>query len=325
GIAALAGGTVAFLALMRSYGGLLLRLEKIEAGLAQAGIAVAGGDETTQHGLEPGSPAPWFLTTDIGGAGRSRDDLLVGGRRLLLVFTSPHCGPCSLLLPEAGRWQRELASELTVAFASAGAPEAVRAEAQEFELDHVLVDEHSAIAESFAVSGTPSAVLIADDGTIASWVASGGAEIEELVRLAQEPSEEAGLPLGAPVPALEARTLDGGRLLLSDLRGRETVLLFWNPGCGFCQSMRDDLARWDRDEDGGPRLVVVSSADAVAAHADGFLSTVLLDEGFELGSAFGATGTPMAVLLDSEGRVASGLVTGADAVLGLAQGQPERV
>ena len=75
----------------------------------------------------------------------------------------------------------------------------------------------------------------------------------------------------------------------------------------------------------GARLVVVSSGDEDSTRAEGFRSIVLLDDGDVAGAAFGAGGTPMAVLLDAEGRVASPLVAGAEAALELARGPVERV
>jgi hypothetical protein len=48
---------------------------------------------------------------------------------------------------------------------------------------------------------------------------------------------------------------------------------------------------------------------------------VVLDEGFAAGRAFGVTGTPMAVLVDADGKVASEVVTGAQSVLALARGK----
>jgi hypothetical protein len=51
----------------------------------------------------------------------------------------------------------------------------------------------------------------------------------------------------------------------------------------------------------------------------GLRSVVLLDAGgMSIGSKFGATGTPMAVLVDAEGKIASELAAGAPAVLALA-------
>jgi hypothetical protein len=50
----------------------------------------------------------------------------------------------------------------------------------------------------------------------------------------------------------------------------------------------------------------------------GLTSPVLLDQNFAAGRAFGASGTPSAVLVDAEGKVASGVAVGAPAVLELA-------
>lgn len=324
---ALAVGAAGFLTLMRSYGTVLVRLDRLEAALADAGIELAVEDGP-RAGLGPGSPAPWFLASTPSGAGVSRDDLLAPGLPLLLLFTSPHCGPCAELLPDAAAWQRAHQGELTLAFASAGSVEAVGAEAAEFELAHVLVDEDGGVARSFEASGTPSAVLVTADATIASWVASGRGEIEALLEHAVEPplEEDDGLSVGTAAPSLELPSLDGGTVALESFRGRDTLLLFWNPGCGFCRSMHEDVVAWETTASGhGPRLVIVSSGDAEENRAEGFRSTVLLDAEYAAGTAFGAGGTPMAVLLDAEGRVASPVAAGAQAVLDLARGRVERV
>ncbi len=49
-------------------------------------------------------------------------------------------------------------------------------------------------------------------------------------------------------------------------------------------------------------------------------SKVLLDQQFAAGRAFGASGTPSAVLVDAEGHVASEVDAGAPGVLELAKG-----
>jgi hypothetical protein len=49
----------------------------------------------------------------------------------------------------------------------------------------------------------------------------------------------------------------------------------------------------------------------------GLRSAVLLDPAFALGAAFGAYGTPMAVLVDADGRVGSKLAAGAEAIFKL--------
>jgi hypothetical protein len=83
--------------------------------------------------------------------------------------------------------------------------------------------------------------------------------------------------------------------------------------------MRDELLAWESSANGvHPRLVIVSSGDAESTREEGFRSQVLLDADFTASAAFGANGTPMAVRLDADGRIASPVVAGADAVLALA-------
>jgi hypothetical protein len=65
----------------------------------------------------------------------------------------------------------------------------------------------------------------------------------------------------------------------------------------------------------------VSSRGSESTRAEGFSSLVLVDEGYEAGAAFGANGTPMAVLVGADGRVASGVVAGAEAFFSLASGR----
>ena len=130
------------------------------------------------------------------------------------------------------------------------------------------------------------------------------------------------LPIGAR-PTLALAGLDGEPVTLADPE-RETLVLFWSPDCGFCNSMRDELLDWERDRPvTAPRLLVVSSGSEEATRAEGFSSTVVLDPDFAVGAAFGAGGTPMALLLDREGRVASPLTGGAEGVFALAGGRLE--
>jgi thiol-disulfide isomerase/thioredoxin len=106
---------------------------------------------------------------------------------------------------------------------------------------------------------------------------------------------------------------------LADFRGEKTLVLLWNPGCGLCQRMLDDLKRWEANPpEAAPNLLVVSAGTAEANTEMGLGSPVVLDEQFAIGSTFGASGTPSAVLVDEEGKVASELAVGAPAVLTLA-------
>lgn len=307
-----------FLALTRAYGRVLLRLEATEKALQDAGIEIASDADAgmSELGLDPGTPAPQFAMQLTNAESVTRDELLAPGLPLLLVFTSPGCGPCHALLPAIARWQRELTDRLTVAVASAGELEAIRGQESEHGLAPMLVDADLSLSESYLSTGTPSAVLIAPDGTIATYVAAGSDEIEALVdRVATAPAEE-GLPVGSPAPTLELLGIGGAIEPLVDPLGKSTVLLFWNPGCGYCQSMLPALLAWEQDKDySAPRLVVVSSGDTEETLEDGFGSTIVLDPEFEVGQAFEAGGTPMAVVVDAEGKIASPLMEGGEAVL----------
>ena len=307
-LALLAAGAVAFVLLLRSNDRLLLRIEELEQRLA-------GADP--EAGLELGTPAPMFATADSAGETVTLDDLLAPGAPLLLLFASPECGPCKELLPELAGWQAEHAGRLTVAVASDGSPEAVSAEAHRFGLDHVLVDTGAQLYRAFEASGTPSAVLVAPDGAVASRIVSGSDAIEAMVA---DVLDAPGVPIGAPVPALELPSLGGERMSLADLRGRSTLLLFWDPECSYCRAMHDDLLAWEKSANGAaPQLVVLSTGDEAATRSEGFRSRVLLDEDFAVADELGVSGTPMAVLLDADGRVTSGVAAGADAVLALAE------
>ena len=113
--------------------------------------------------------------------------------------------------------------------------------------------------------------------------------------------------------------LSGKEVELAEFRGTDTLLLFMNPGCGFCKRMLDDLKAWEANPpDGAPKLLVVSQGDVEANRAMGLRSPVVLDQGFATGRSFGVSGTPSAVLVDAEGMIASGIARGAPAVLALA-------
>jgi thiol-disulfide isomerase/thioredoxin len=113
--------------------------------------------------------------------------------------------------------------------------------------------------------------------------------------------------------------LEGNTVELADFRGQETLVLFWNTGCGFCQQMLPDIKEWEiNSPEDAPKLLIVSAGAEEANREMGLASPVLLDQQFATGRAFGASGTPSAVLVDAEGKVASGVAVGAPAVMELA-------
>jgi thiol-disulfide isomerase/thioredoxin len=223
----------------------------------------------------------------------------------------------------------------------------------------VLLQKDWEVSGSYEVNGTPSAVLIGSDGKVASPVAGGAEGIRALLshavgeraQLPMQPqahgqaqeqpqgqpcpncgkvhpngngaaqqAERMGPKVGEEAPKVRLADLKGEEVSLQeDFRGEVSLVLFWNPGCGFCQQMLPDLKEWESEApEGAPRLLVVSAGSEETNKRMGLTSPVLLDQQFAVGSAFGASGTPSAVLVDAEGKVASEVAVGAPAVMELA-------
>jgi peroxiredoxin/uncharacterized membrane protein YphA (DoxX/SURF4 family) len=339
--------------LLRQNGRLLVRLEALEKDLLAAGIGAASSPngapgEELAEGLAVGTKAPTFSLSGLYGESLTLEALRASEKPLMLIFTDPGCGPCTAMLPEIGRWQQEHQEKLTISLISLGDPGENRTKASEHGLTNVLLQKEREVAEAYRVSGTPSALLVRPEGTIASPVAGGEESIRDL--LAYAVGERAQLPMqqpaaqgqpcpdcgkvhaaaptavpatkkvGEPAPEVNLPDLEGEIVELKDFSGGEDILvLFWNPGCGFCQQMLPDLKEWEQNTpEGAPKLLFVSAGTEEANREMGLASLVVLDQQFSVGRAFGASGTPSAVLVDAEGNVASEVAVGAPAVLELA-------
>jgi peroxiredoxin/uncharacterized membrane protein YphA (DoxX/SURF4 family) len=327
----LVGGGWLLLNLLRQNGRLLLRIEALEA---RVGMAPAdSGSTQSVTGLPVGVSAPGFELASLAGGPLTLDALRTLGKPVMLVFSDPGCGPCTALLPDLGRWQNEYAANLTIALISRGTPEANHAKVAEYGLTHVLLQQDREVAQAYQAHGTPTAVMVYPDGTIGSPLAPGAEAIAALVARTVRslmpvhdtnghgsiPARPFAPPIGAPAPALTLPDLQGNAVNLADFRGRSTLLLFWNPRCSFCQRMLDDLKAWEAHPPrGAPQLLVVSTGTVEDNRAMGLRASIVLDQGFSTQRAFGATGTPMAVLIDAQGRIASEVAAGGPAVLALA-------
>jgi thiol-disulfide isomerase/thioredoxin len=251
------------------------------------------------------------------------------GKSTLLVFWNPGCGFCKRMVDDLKAWESnrpENAPE--VLLISTGTREANR----EFGLGlTTLLDEGFNTGRAYGASGTPSAVLIDGNGKIASGVGVGApvvlalanGETPQAVSNGNPPAPKASTK-GEAAPAVKLPDLDGNEFDLAAQKSK-TMLVFWNPGCGFCRRMVDDLKAFEANPPkNAPKLVLVSTGTPESNRDLGLSSTTLLDEGFNTGRAFGAGGTPSAVLIDGRGKIASDLVVGAPAVLSLAGVQSEK-
>ena len=229
---------------------------------------------------------------------------------------------------------------------SRGTAEANKAKVTEHGLTHVLLQKDREVSESYKAHGTPTAVVIKADGTIGSPVSGGAEAIRTLVSKTTgtlslnptptpaparpngnggngaQPQPVRSAKIGQAAPEIALNDLDGNAVTLADFKGKDTLVLFWNPGCGFCSRMVDDLKKWEaKAPKNAPSLLVVSTGTVEANKAQGLKSTMVLDQGFNVGRSFGAGGTPSAVLVDKDGKIASDVAVGSPNVLALANGE----
>jgi thiol-disulfide isomerase/thioredoxin len=341
GLILLAAEGWVLLQMLRQQGRLLLRLDAMDTRLTSAGLAPAltEGQDVAVAGLTIGTPAPTFRLKGLRGEVFTLEALLKASKPVLLFFTNPSCGPCQVLMPDVSRWQHEYSSALTIAVVSEGTVRDNHTKSAEYGVTQVLLQQEREVADAYQAYGTPAAVLIRTDGTIGSPLAMGPDAIQKLVsRISEMAGPTPATPqnvkhrngngamqvtspvkMGQLVPPLKLQGLNGETIALTSFQGSETLLLFWNPGCGFCEQMLNDLQEWDADPpSGAPKLLVVSSGTVEDSLAMNLRSPVGLDPNSQAASAFGAGGTPMAVLLDAKGQVASEVAAGAQAVLALA-------
>jgi peroxiredoxin/thiol-disulfide isomerase/thioredoxin/uncharacterized membrane protein YphA (DoxX/SURF4 family) len=331
--ATVVGGGALILRLLRRNGELLLRVDELENVLTSSGLIVPEPETpAATAGLPVGTPAPGFELPSLDGERVSLRALRDGTQdELLLVFSDPACGPCSALMPQVAAWQSERPGGLRTILISRGAAEANRAHAAEHGLTAVLLQTDREVSERFSVSATPSGVVLAADGTVASAVHSGEDQIRALVSgygsPAADSAPDVALPIhrpaagvGHPAPDPVLRTLEGKVIRLAQrLPDGEALLVFWNPHCGFCERMLESLRELDTRV---PGLVVISTGTPAANREMGLRAPILLDDGFAAGNDFGAMGTPSAVRIDADHQIASAVAVGADAVLALAGAEP---
>src|SRR5690606_2296197 len=246
----------------------------------------------------------------------------------LLVFWNPGCGFCKKMTDDLKAWENDK---------PAGAPEVILVSTGTVEANKAMgltsttvIDEGFATGRKFGATGTPSAILVDPAGKIASEIAVGGPNVIALASgkkpAPAAPAQRAEPPTkkGDKAPDVKLKDLDGKEFDLQR-HTTDTLLVFWNPGCGFCKRMADDLRAWAKEKPKtAPEIVLVTTGTEEANRAMDLPLRMLIDEGFSTGRKFGAGGTPSAVLVDGKGKIASEVAVGAPAVMALA-GQPVSV
>ena len=131
--------------------------------------------------------------------------------------------------------------------------------------------------------------------------------------------ESAGLALGEPAPAFTLMDAVGGEVTLDVLRrpGLPTLLVFADPTCGSCLALLPDVARWQRELAGELTVVVVTSGDRernrLEAEAQG-VKAMVVQTAREVANAYRIGATPAAVVVGTDGGIASEVMQGADEI-----------
>jgi methylamine dehydrogenase accessory protein MauD len=116
-------------------------------------------------GLRPGKKAPEFSLPSIAGGEVALEHY--AGRKLLLVFMQPGCGPCHAIAPELNRLHD--AAEVQVLVIQNGDIEAVRRWVEQNRPRFpVAMQERFNLSKRYEVFATPFAFLIDERGVIAA-------------------------------------------------------------------------------------------------------------------------------------------------------------
>jgi uncharacterized membrane protein YphA (DoxX/SURF4 family)/thiol-disulfide isomerase/thioredoxin len=125
-----------------------------------------------------------------------------------------------------------------------------------------------------------------------------------------------GLPIGAKAPGFSLRSTTGERVTLESLtaRGRPVAIVFVGPSCGPCWVLMPHIARWQETLQDEITLVMISigtakqNEDALEVHG---IAGTFLHNGEKVMHAYRGAGTPTAVIVSSDGHIASNTVVGA--------------
>jgi thiol-disulfide isomerase/thioredoxin len=127
-----------------------------------------------------------------------------------------------------------------------------------------------------------------------------------------------GRPIGAWFPRFNLPDSSGRPVTLDDLRqnSRPLLFIFVAPGCEPCAALVPEIGEWKQQFAGRVDIVLFSSGDVEQNRAKfGKTSDMLLiDDGREIATAAGARWTPTAVFVDANGKIASQIAAGDQAI-----------
>lgn len=128
-----------------------------------------------------------------------------------------------------------------------------------------------------------------------------------------------GLPIGTPAPVFELPDLNNKIVTLNSLLTPKklTLMLFVSPTCNPCGALLPEIEEWQSSLKDKLNFVFISTGGA-KENADKLngktLKKILLQKDREVAELYGAKWTPTALLVNSEGRIASRVAAGDSAI-----------
>jgi peroxiredoxin len=282
-----------------------------------------------------------LLAAVFAAAGLAKVADLSGSRRTIAGFGVPVrlARPLGALLPVAElaiaasllpaattRYGAVAAVALLLAFSSAIALNLSRGRRPDC---HCFGRLHSAPVSWLTVARN-GLLLLAGAGLLWEWAPAGmllaavaaALAVTVLERQRSKESRAQGLPIGAVAPEFSLAGLDGRAVTLAALRARRrpVLLVFSDAHCGPCRELAPQLAEWQREHAETLTIAVVERGHAQGGSDGHGRADLLLEEGDEVAAAYRAIGTPSAIRVDIDGRIASRPAEGAPAIERLVSG-----
>lgn len=121
------------------------------------------------------------------------------------------------------------------------------------------------------------------------------------------PSEKPPLLVGRAAPDFTLRSIDGGQVRLSSLRGKVVVLDFWATWCGPCRVELPVLEKLRTEFGTDVQFLGINDEEAEIARAfrksQAYQMTILMDSKREVSHQYGVQGIPTLLVIDSHGTV----------------------
>lgn len=122
--------------------------------------------------------------------------------------------------------------------------------------------------------------------------------------------------VGGPAPSIQAETLKGKTVSLSDYRGKVVLLTFWATWCEPCKKEMPEIqAAYERYEKDGLVVLAVNFGEKLDtassfAHHGKLTFPILLDRRANIAERFGVVSLPVTFFIDQDGIIRERVVGG---------------